>query len=78
MRKLVNENKNFTEISTLIGLSRHVVRSLYVYKRVAHPKKRGPKFILKSKQKLTMKRKISMLKSVGQRVDATKLKVIAN
>ena len=34
MRKLVNENKNFAEIGILMGLSRHVVRSLYVYKRV--------------------------------------------
>ena len=65
VRKLVNENKNFTEIGTLMDLSRHVVRSLYVYKRVVHPMKRGPKFILKSKQKLTMKRKISILKNVG-------------
>jgi len=74
VRKLVNENKNFTEIGTLMGLTRHVVISLHVYERVAHPKKRGPKYILKSKQKLAMKRKISMLKSVGQRVDTTKLK----
>ena len=32
VRKLVSENKNFTEIGTQMGLSRHVFRSLYVYK----------------------------------------------
>jgi len=75
VRKLVNENMNFTEIGTLMGISRHAVRSLHVYKRVSHPKKRGRQFILQSKQKLKIKRTVSMLKSAGERVDASKLKL---
>ena len=39
VNRLRNEYKSFTEIGKSIGLSRHVVRRLYMYKRVLHPKK---------------------------------------
>jgi len=34
VKKLRNENKSFTEIFEIMGLSRHVFKKLYMYKRV--------------------------------------------
>ena len=42
---LTKENKSFTNI---IGQPIHAVRSLYVYKKKSHSKKRGRKFLLQS------------------------------
>ena len=76
--KLRKENKSFTEIGNIIGLYLHAVRSLYVYKRKTHSKKRGRKFLLQNKDKLNIKRRISILNSTNQSVNATKIKVEYN
>jgi len=56
-------------------LFRHVVKHLYVYKRVLHPKKSGKKFHLKNKDKLNIKRKTYILRNDGQRIYRNKIKI---
>jgi len=73
-QKLRNENKSFTEIGDIMGISRHVARELCLYKRVSHPKKVGRKPLLRKVDKLSIKRRISMLKSAAQRVVSSKIK----
>jgi len=72
-QKLRNENKTFNEIGRIMNVSRHVARKLCVYKRIAHPKKRGRKCLLQQSNKLQIKRRISILKSDGQRVHSSKI-----
>ena len=56
---------SFTEIGNFSGISRHVTRELYVYQRKLHPKK---SFKYGFTDKLTIKRRISLLKSDGKKV----------
>ena len=72
--KLRNNNNSFTEIGNIIGLSRHVVRHLYMYNRKTRPKKRGRKCFLQNKDKLHIKRAISMFNISCHKVHATKIK----
>ena len=74
VNKLRIEKKSFTEIGQIMGLSRHVVRKLYTYKRVSHPKKRGKKLILKPQDKLAIKRCASQLTEQGKKVTSPVLK----
>jgi len=75
VKKLRSEMKSFNEIGVIMGLSRHIVRKLYTYKRITHPKRRGKKPILKSKDQLAIKRTISRLSSEGKKVNSSKLKI---
>jgi len=75
VKELRKQNKTFTEIGNIMNLSRHAVRKLFVYQKVKHPKHRGRAFLLKNKDKLAIKRRVSMIKNAGERVDSTKIKV---
>ena len=75
MVKTLKDSKiSFTEIGKLMGLCRHVVRKLYVYQRKVHPKKTGPKSVLSNKDKLAIKRRISILRSESKKVYSKKIK----
>ena len=54
VKRLRNEKKIFTQISYNMRLFRHVVKHIYVYKRVIHPKKSGEKCHLKNRDKLNI------------------------
>ena len=75
VKKLRKENMSYTEIGKVMGLSRHVVRKLHVYQRKEHTKKPGPKSVLDNKDKLSIKRQISVLKSEHKKVYSYKLKI---
>lgn len=72
--KLRNEGLSFSKISQYLGISRHSVRSLYVYKPVIHHHKRGPKWKLTKKDVLTIKREISKLKENKEKINSPKIK----
>ena len=71
--RLKNEGSSYNEISKVLGISKDSVRNLCKYKYKARPKKRGPKFKLDSRSKLSIKREISNLNNLGQKVNCSKL-----
>ena len=64
VKNLRNQNMSYTEIGDILWISRHIARNLYVYQRKVHRKKSGPKPVLDNKDKLAIKRRIAILKSV--------------
>lgn len=71
--KLKNDGLNFSQISSIIGISRHAARSLYTYQRVCHPKKTGPKPKLFKKDLLSIKRKISTYEENEEKINSSKI-----
>jgi len=75
VKKLRKENMSYTEIGEVMGLSRHFARKLQVYQRKIHTKKPDPKSVLDNKDKLSIKRRILVLKSEHKKVYSNKLKI---
>ena len=75
VKKLRKENMSNTEIGKVMELSKHVIRKLHLYQRKVHTKKPGPKSVLDNKNKLSIKRRILVLKSEHKKVYSNKLKI---
>lgn len=72
-RKLKEDGLTYSQISSIMCLSRHSVRGLCVNKQRIHKKKTGPKPKIKKKDVLSIKRKISMYKELHEKVNSTKI-----
>ena len=76
--KLRNENNSFTEIGKIIGLSRHVVRHLYMYNRKHVQKREARNVLYKTRINCIIKRAISLFNISSHKVHATKIKKECN
>lgn len=65
---------SYRAISERLGVSRNVAINLCLYKNKLIYNKRGPKFQIKKNQKLCIKRKISSLEELSQKITAPKIR----
>ena len=73
VKKLKEDQCNFSEISSILGLSRHSVRSLFIYKSKKQPMKRGPKRKITKSNLISIKREISKLERNKEKINSSKI-----
>lgn len=73
VKLLKNEGYNFSQISTILNITRSAARHCFIYTNTTNPKKRGPRAKFEKKHKLQVKREIGKLKLTGEKVNSTKL-----
>ena len=76
--KWKNEGKSYGEIANLLNVSRSSAQNLCRYTKCSVAKKRGAKFKLGKVEKLRLKRTISSLNNIGQKVTANKLRSLCS
>ena len=72
-RRLQEEGKSYKEIAEILFITRFSARNLVTYKLKAIKKKIGPKHKVTKKTSMSIKRKISRLGEIEERINATKL-----
>ena len=73
VKAMKSAGKSYNVIGETIGLSKKSVRGFCRYKCKAIPKKTGPKPKIGSKEKLRIKREISRLNDVHEKINCTKI-----
>lgn len=63
----------FNEIGSVLGITESAARHKFIYRNIRNPKKRGPKRKLDRKHRLSVKRNIAQIESLGQKVNSTKI-----
>ena len=72
-KKLKLEGNTFSQISTILGISKDSVRNLYRYGIKLNKKSTRPKPKVNSKMKYSIRREIALLRKYGKKVNTTKI-----